>query len=86
MAKILTMDNSGEFVLPLHVSLGFDTKLTRIVVTKIFAISLSSQPFLGCHLGLHTFYNCLLWNRILFFSWAVLDYIDFYYKQHKEAC
>jgi len=53
MEKILIM---WIFCL-LHVSLGFGTKFTWIVVIKHFTISLPSQPFLGRHLGFHIFFH-----------------------------
>ena len=44
-----------KFALP--PPLGFGTKFTGIVVIKIFAINLPSQPFLGRHLGFHIFFH-----------------------------
>jgi len=42
-------------------------KFTWIVVIKIFAINLPSQPFLGCHLAFHIFFhNGLLGGCTLF--------------------
>ena len=41
----------------LQVSLGLSTKFTWIVVIKIFAIELLSQPFLGSHLWFHIFFH-----------------------------
>ena len=53
------------------------TKFTKIVI-KIFAFSLSSQQFLGHHLGFHIFFHSsLLKNRILFYSWASAVWIRF---------
>ena len=46
--------NSGEFVLPFP---WIWRQIHLNVVIKIFAISLSSQPFLGCHLRLHIFFH-----------------------------
>jgi len=40
-----------------QVSLGLGTKFTWIVVIKIFAIELLSQPFLGRHLWFHIFFH-----------------------------
>jgi len=37
-------------------------KFTQIVVIKIFAISLSSQPFLGRHVGFHIFSQWPSWG------------------------
>jgi len=69
---------------PLHVSLVFGTKFTSIVIIKIFAISLSSQPFLCCQFGFyismtmaffratHFFTAGLLWVRFLFILNCIL--------------
>jgi len=52
---------------------GAEDKFTRIVIIKTFAISLSSQPFLGRQLGFHIFFhNGLLQGHTLFFT-AGLD-------------
>jgi len=46
----------------------------RIVVTKNFAISLPSQPFLGRQLGFHTFFTmAFLEPHPFFYNWAVFD-------------
>jgi len=51
-------------------------KFTCIVVIKIFAISLPSQPFLDRHLGFHIFFhNGLFGAAHFFYSWAVLDQV-----------
>jgi len=61
----------------LRVSLWFGTTFAWIVIIKIFAISIPSQPFLSHHLRFHIFFhNGLLWGCTLFYSWAVFG-LDF---------
>ena len=62
-AKILVMTIQVNLCCLLHVSLRFSTKFTCIVVNKIFAFNLPSQPFLGHHFGFHT--TAFLGGRIL---------------------
>jgi len=72
-AKILIFNkNSSEFV---EVKCGEgDTKFTWIVVIKIFAFSLPSQPFIGCHFGFHIFFhNSIPGCRTLFIQLGCLD-------------
>jgi len=77
MAKILITTIQVNLCCLLHVSLGFGTKFTWIVVIKNFAISLLLQPFLGRHLGFHIFFpNDLFGATHFFYSWAVLDQIS----------
>ena len=55
-------------------------KLAWIVITKIFAVKLLSQPFLGHHLGFHTFFTmAFLGAAHFFYSLAVfgLDFTSF---------
>jgi len=67
IAKILISTIQANLCCLLHVSLGFGTKFTWIVVIKIFSINLPPQPFLGRHLGFHIFFhNGLLWGSTLF--------------------
>jgi len=74
MTKFLITTIQVNFCCLLHVSLGFGTKFTWIVVIKNFAISLPPQPFLGRHLGFHIlFHNGLFGAAHCFYSWAVLD-------------
>jgi len=47
-------------------------KFTWIVIIKVFAIRLPSQPFLSRHLVY--FHNILLQGCTLFYSWAILPY------------
>jgi len=51
MVKFLIMTIQVNLCCILHISLGFGIKFTWNVIIKIFTISLSSQPFLVCHLG-----------------------------------
>ena len=54
--------------------------LVRIVIIKIFTIYLSSQPFLGHHLGFHIFFhNSLFEGRTLFLQLGCfgLDFTSF---------
>ena len=56
------------------------TKLTRIVIIKIFTINLPSQPFLGRHLGFHIFFHhSLSEGRTVFLQLGCfgLDFISF---------
>jgi len=56
-------------------------KFAWIIIIKIFAINLPSQPFLGRHLGLHIFFHDgLLGGAHLFYSWAV-----FHLKMHDQS-
>ena len=57
MAKILITTIQVNLCVLLQVSLGLGTKFTWIVVIKIFAIELLSQPFLGRHLWFHVFFH-----------------------------
>jgi len=67
IAKTLIMTIQVLLCYLLHASLGFGTKFTWIVIIKIFAIILLSQPFLGCHLGFHIFFSQWpSWGRTFF--------------------
>jgi len=59
MTKFLITTIQVNLCCLLHVSLGFGTKFTWIVVIKNFVISLPSQPFLGRH----------FWISHLFSQW-----------------
>ena len=53
-------------------------KFTRIVVIKIFAFSLPSQSLLGHHFEFHIFFhNSIPRDCTFFYSWAVLDTMNF---------
>ena len=70
-SKNFNNDNSAESVLPLHVSLWFGTKFTWIVVIKIYAISLPSQPFLAVTLDFTSFFTItFLGAAPFFYSWG----------------
>jgi len=80
IAKILIMTIQVNLVLFLW---RRQHRFTCIVIIESFAISLPSQPFLGCHLGFHIFFhNDLLGGHTLFYSWAGfgLDLIVFCYN------
>jgi len=61
----------------LHVSLGYGTRFTWIVINN-FAISLSSQLFLGCHLGFSIFFTMALLGPHPLFA-AGLFWIRFHF-------
>ena len=61
--------NSHKFVLPFLLCTIFGTKFTWIIVIKIFAISLPSQPFLGHHHEFHVFYYGFLEAPHFFTVW-----------------
>ena len=84
--KNFNYDNSGEFALP--PPLGFGTKFTRIVVIKIFAMNLPSQPFLGRYLGFHIFFHPgLFGGHTLFLQLGCfgLDITSFCIASHKAS-
>jgi len=68
---ILLTTIKKNFCALLQVSLGLGTKFTWIVVIKIYAIKLSSQPFLGCHIWFHIFSPWLFGSAHFFHSLAV---------------
>jgi len=62
-----------------HVSLQFGTKFTRIVVIKIFAISLPSQPFLAATLDSHLFSQWPFLGATHYFLQLGYFWIRFYF-------
>jgi len=73
-AKVLITTIQDNLVLNRSETWRRQHKFAWIVVIKIFAFSLQSQPFLGRHFGFHiSFHNSILGGRTLFYSWAVLD-------------
>ena len=77
MAKILIATIQVNLCCLLYISLGFGTKFTWIVIIKIFAINLPSQPFLGHHLGFHIFSQRPSWGLHNFFTIGLfLDYFS----------
>ena len=75
MAKFLITTIQVNLCVLLQVSLGLSTKFNWIVVIKIFAIELLSQPFLGCHLWFHVFFHPGILGPHPFFT-ACCFYID----------
>jgi len=72
IAKNFNNNDSGEFVLP---SPHLAPNLPDLLLLKfLLYIKLSSQPFLGRHLGFHIFFS--QWpswgTHTFFYSWAVL--------------
>ena len=67
----------------LQVSLGFGTKFTWIVIIKIFAINLPSQPFLGCHLWFHIYlsWGCILFSQLGCFGIDITSFCNFVYSK-----
>jgi len=76
--KILITTTQVNLCCLLHVSLRFSTQIHWIVVIKIFAFSLPTQPFLGRHFGFHiSFHNSK--GRTLFLQLGCfgLDFTSF---------
>ena len=79
IAKILMMTIQVNLVPNYREMWRRQHKFTWIFVFKIFAISLLSQPFLGCHLGFHIFFHTgLLVGCTLLFTAAVLHMLIMY--------
>jgi len=68
IAKILIMTIQVNLCCLLHVSLGFDTKFTWIVVIKIFAISLPSNHFLAAYFDFTSFFTKAFLGATHFFT------------------
>jgi len=72
IAKILITTIQVNLVPILSETWRRQHKFAWIVVNKVFAINLPSQPFLSRHLGFHIFFHIgLLGGHTLFYSWAV---------------
>ena len=87
MANILIMTIQVNLHCLLHVSLGFGTKFTRIVVIKIIAINIPTQPFLGHYLGFLIFFTLAFRGLHSFLQLGCfgLDITSFCIASHKAS-